>query len=612
MAYSIRNQFHSSLANTVLTDIQFGRDNYYYFLGKLNPWGSPDTPSSTAPTLDDATDRSIRNNIAFFKEITANDVSLMAANNAWTSGVVYTQWDHTVNMQGTNFFVTTANGAVYKCLFNNFAAPSTVMPTSNSYTAFTTADGYLWKYMYTIPQFKNTKFSTASLIPVQLALTDGFYNTGAVDSIIVTNEGSGYTDQLETYITISGAAGSGAVLIPKINQSTGSIVDVIVVNGGSDYNYAYPPILTVQTMAGTTPGTNLYSENNHIGTALLTPVISGGSIKSVSIEDPGQNYPFSTSTTITVTGDGTGLVVTPVIYNGNLIDTVIENSGTGYTFANFTVNGYGTGATLSAVFATSDFTSDQNIVEQSAIDGAIYASVVTNSGSGYTVTTNVTVVGDGIGATAVANVSLGSIVSVNMTNYGSGYSYANFVFSDINRTGSNNTDAVAYAILPPSGGHGANAVNELYGFTLAVVSPIKVNPLTTNFNQDYRQYGLVKKPRNVANNVPSTIGFDSNTYQVTFDNTNNLEIDQVLLFKDVYQFLVVYISGNTVYLQPLQGTGLDPVGNLINGTNTYVASNVVSRPVINKYSGDLIYVSDELPFVFTESQGLTVKTYITF
>ena len=367
-------------------------------------------------------------------------------------------------------------------------------------------------------------------------------------------------------------------------------------------------------MTGQTPGTNLYWENNTIGTALLEAVVSQGVIRSVAVIDPGQHYPHDMTTMIDVTGDGVGMVLTPIVYNGAIIDTVISDAGQGYTYANLMVSGNGTDASLSPLFASSDFVSDQNIVEQSAVDGAIYAIQVMNSGSGYTGTTVVTIDGDGTGAVATPTIVAGSITAVTITgnSWGSGYSRATVSFSDINRISTGNTDATAYAILPPLGGHGADAVKELYGKTLAIVNPIKVNPLTTNFNQDYRQYGLIKKPRNLFTNAVATLGFDSNTYAVTFDTVANLAVDQILILNGKYQYLVVYINGLEVYLQPLHTANVDPVGNLIYGANTYVASNVVARPTINKYSGELIYSADELPFIFSESQGLTIKTYIAF
>lgn len=51
----------------------------------------------------------------------------------------------------------------------------------------------------------------------------------------------------------------------------------------------------------------------------------------------------------------------------------------------------------------------------------VTAYVVTNGGSGYTVAPVVTVIGDGVGATATATVLLGVVTAVNVVNGGFGY-----------------------------------------------------------------------------------------------------------------------------------------------------------------------------------------------
>ena len=173
-------------------------------------------------------------------------------------------------------------------------------------------------------------------------------------------------------------------------------------------------------------------------------------------------------------------------------------------------------------------------------------------------------------------------------------------------------DATAYAILPPIGGHGAMAIRELYGRILAAVSSVRVSTIVPNSEQDWHQYGLIKKPRNLYSNTVATVGVDTATYEVVFDTVSNLALDQTLLLDGKYPYTVSFISGNNVFLQANHTAQIDPIGNLANGPNAYVSTSVVTRPTINKYSGDLLFVSNELPFLFSESQGLTIKTYITF
>ena len=47
---SIRNEFHSDLAALISNEIQYKHANYYYFLGKVDSWGSVDTPPTTVQT----------------------------------------------------------------------------------------------------------------------------------------------------------------------------------------------------------------------------------------------------------------------------------------------------------------------------------------------------------------------------------------------------------------------------------------------------------------------------------------------------------------------------------------------------------------------------------
>lgn len=690
MSYTLRNQFGTALATTFLNDIQYQRNNYYYFLGKLEPWALDDRPPATVQELSEAEDVAIRNNAAYFKKITPNDVSLVCSRYDWTSGTVYTQWDDTLDMSDSQFYVLTDENRVYKCLNNNAGGVSTVKPTGRNLQPFKTLDGYTWKYMYTIPSFKRTRFVSVTQMPVQRALSESFYSQGAIESVSVLNSGSGYTDTQQTIITVSGdTVGSGATatftvdisgaitsvtvtdggsgyiagvrisitslngqdavlsaviadgavsavtivnpgvgysatqdsvvfsvggaqLLPIVSRTTGSIVDVRIVDPG--YGYSAAPTLTLSTTVPAPDVTGAYTGN---ATALLEAVIDNGSIQRVLIRDPGVNYPSDISTSIIVGGDGYGLDLSPIIVDGEIIDVIVENGGYGYTFANLTVNGAGTDASLRAIIGNSDVSSDQSVVEQLSVDGAIYAVVVTESGTGYTSTTEVTIDGDGTGATAHAIISNGQVTKVIMDNWGSGYTYASVTFSDVNRNNQYGTytDASAYVTLPPMGGHGIDAVKELFGRTLVISSSIRSDPMITQYQQDYRQYGILSQPRNLISNKTSTLDFDFNVYQATCSNVIGIVIDEVLVNSTDQRYRVVFVSNNDVYLQPLQRSLIEPSGVLYAETDvnrTYSVELIVSKPIINKYSGNLLYVSNEQPFEFSETQSLLVKTYLRF
>jgi hypothetical protein len=80
-----------------------------------------------------------------------------------------------ITFQMRPFYVITDEFKVYKCISNNSGAISTIKPTSTSTTAGvseTTADGYQWKYMYTINTTSLERFYTSSWVPVKTLRED--------------------------------------------------------------------------------------------------------------------------------------------------------------------------------------------------------------------------------------------------------------------------------------------------------------------------------------------------------------------------------------------------------------------------------------------------------
>lgn len=685
MSNSIRHDFHSDIASTVANDIQYQHSKYYYYLGKVEPWGVTDQSVVDMQIDSNMENNTIRSNMIYIKRILPNDVSIVTRRYNWVANTIFSVWDDRKNMRDVVFFCVTTDNNVYKCLDNNGGAPSTVKPTGNSFYVTTTADGYVWKYMYNIPSFKSTRFSSVNFIPVQKSLTDSFYNKGSVDEVVVTSSGSGYINTQVTTIGVTGAtvgsgasgvlivgasgnitgvnitsggsgytaganisfvsvggvygAGAaiiaggvitgititntgvgysngdaitfsvgGAVIIPLVSRTTGSVVSVKIIKSGA--GYAVAPTLTINTTDGS--GTGKYGN----ATAIFTPVIYQGRIVQVNIVDPGTLYSTDNNTTILVQGDGVNAAFTPVIYNGEISGVVVENSGTGYTSMKLSVAGIGTGAVISPILSASNFVSDQSVVEQTTVVGAIYSIQVVNEGNNYAIsTTTVTIVGDGTGCTAVPVIVDGRVTNVQVTSAGSGYTYANIEFNDPTRnTYGNNVDASVYAIFPPNGGHGFDAVSELFGTTLAINSSLQQEAILSSISQDYRQFGILKNPTHVLSGKKYDTQSKIITHRITFSNTTNLVIDEILLFGTV-KFRVVYWVGNDVHLQQLGIKYVDPLGVLIaetENTRTYNAIAIHAYPEVNKYSGKLIYASNENPFSITEDQGIIIKTFLHF
>lgn len=686
---SIRNTLHSELAQTLINDVQYQKSNYYFTLGKVDSWGISDTPTSNISTKSDNVDMDIRNNIMFGKKITPNDVSLVINRYDWEYGVIFDKYDSSKDMSSLKFYCITPEYDVYKCLDNSGGLQSTVKPTNKSFSPFTTSDGYVWKYMYTVPNFKVKRFLSNEYIPVQRALSDSFYNRGSISSVNIVDSGIGYENSNQASIIVEDTSvGSGATIVPGsiTVDSSGAITGLTIGSGGVGYTHGAKIVITSSTGSGAiisiAPGDVLagviqsyniedggsgYTSSDVgtivVGGAVIVPVISrftgsivrvdildsgagystvpqlsvvtpstghgvyddnpdaliackliDGKISHVYILDPGAEYPAEIITTLTVSGDGDGALLTPIIHSGKIIDVLIESGGEGYTTSSITINGAGTGAQLLPVIGKSDFISNQSVVEQTAVKGSISAIEVSVLGENYTTLTTVSIVGDGVGCTATPIVVDGKVSKIRVDSYGYGYNYANVLISDPSRTSLSGIDALAYPIISPDGGHGSDAITELFGNKLALVSSFRQESKLLNFDQEYRQFSIIKNPVNILNGKYFTESSTLVGCTTLFNNVTNLAVHDILLFGS-YRFMVIDINGLEVTLQQLGNGYITPIGVLTseaNSTNVYTSKSIINYPTLDKYSGKLLYVANDTPFAFTPEQGIILKTILKF
>ena len=164
---------------------------YYVYLGRHTSFDDDNSP----PTANNSEESSFYDqyrNMIYGKHVTNNDVSHMIDRKNWTSGRVYTQYDHTNgSLRESDFYAivqeANSNYSVFKCLFNNNGAPSTDQPTKTETSAnddlyITTADKYQWKYMYELTQSEFNKFATSEKAPLKIDTNvTGNAVSGAID-----------------------------------------------------------------------------------------------------------------------------------------------------------------------------------------------------------------------------------------------------------------------------------------------------------------------------------------------------------------------------------------------------------------------------------------------
>ena len=350
--------------------------NQYIFIGKVSPWEEhqaggacvniDSAPPSPTDTVEN-TEYAHWDDMILAKRCISGDVSHVINRYNWTSGTVYDQFDsQDATLYSKPFFVVTEDFNVYKCLYNAHGAQSTVMPSSINTSAGvseTTADGYKWKYLYTITAADALKFITTSFVPVRRVRTNDFVILGADQSDGKTYIPDDGTNQWEIEsnaidgaidIVLRNASGNGAGYLfsdAEVDSSTlgGATPDVVL--NFTNYGGANPTqdIFTEGSMyvASSTTAQGLLSKiAAHNGTTFTLTTNTGNFGSQTG--DP--NYTFDTTAalqagdivklgpSVTITGDGTGALAYAVGSNtDNITDITVAEVGTGYHVASMTI-----------------------------------------------------------------------------------------------------------------------------------------------------------------------------------------------------------------------------------------------------------------------------------
>jgi len=316
----------------------FATNKMYLMIGKADAWSGASlgqytegSPSDTAiPTPIDTTVAPFihHNDMIAAKLISVSDVSHVVKRVDWTSGTVYSEYDHNQDDQiDQTFFVMTDQYNVYKCISNYGGAASTVKPTGQSTSISETSDNYRWKFMYEVQQADVLKYVTTDWIPIKyLALDDGNLQwdvqqaavDGSLEHIDVTAGGSGYvntntgtakagststtinladtasaTDDIYNSMTVYISSGTGSGQIKVITDYVGGATKAATVSAWTTTPdatsvYEVMPAVTITTTEGS-------------GAAARCSSVIGGIIKKVSMTAVGTLY---RSGTATITGGG--------------------------------------------------------------------------------------------------------------------------------------------------------------------------------------------------------------------------------------------------------------------------------------------------------------------
>jgi hypothetical protein len=232
--------------------------------GRTNNEGTDILP--VTPADNENTQNFTYDDMLACKKVASTNAGFVIPRRNWTTATVYDYYRHdygeyitgTTTVQTSNsgagtlydatFYVLTAARNVYKCLDNNNGVASTVEPTGTSTTILATADGYKWKYIYTLTAAQQAEFLSVDFMAVG---TNGTVNAAAVDGAInivkIKTAGSAGTDGTHTGVPIRGDGSSG---VCSVTIASGAVTAVTVTTPGTGYTYAYIKLADINAAGG--------------------------------------------------------------------------------------------------------------------------------------------------------------------------------------------------------------------------------------------------------------------------------------------------------------------------------------------------------------------------
>mgnify|MGYP003634192872 CR=1 FL=1 len=234
MAGILTDTLKRLLLDKLVADVQDAAQYYYIGIGNSIDWDSSDT--APTPLNTQREERNLRLQLQSIKS--GEDVSYVVPRNNWTAGAIYGGFDdNSVSHPTTPYFVITDDNAVYICIkqgrdATGSAVASTTKPTGASVKSFLVADGYIWKFLYTLTAGDANKFLSANYIPVKLiASTDSASPAADVEQKGIQD--AAVSGQIGSVQIISGGTGYASAPTVTISGDGDSCTATAIISGGA-------------------------------------------------------------------------------------------------------------------------------------------------------------------------------------------------------------------------------------------------------------------------------------------------------------------------------------------------------------------------------------------
>ena len=296
MTATVTDSFRKKVVNLLLDEVTNATDSdqYYIGIGRSDAYDSSDTVVNPVRTLRE--ERLARENLQSIKVV--NATSFVVARHNWSTSTIYPAYSDSETTNGSPaHYVLTDDNDVYIVIQQGknsagVAQPSTVKPSFADASVaktkpFKTADGYIWKYLYSVDATAAANFLSSGFIPTQFSpLSDSAADTsltdakrfqadvranavgGAITGAIKVSGGSGYTSA--PTVTVNGTGftagltatvSGGEVVKVELDSAeaggTGYDLAEIVFSGGGGTGASYRPIITSYKGLGFDPRDDL-------------------------------------------------------------------------------------------------------------------------------------------------------------------------------------------------------------------------------------------------------------------------------------------------------------------------------------------------------------------
>lgn len=245
---TVTNPLKKQVITSIQSDFADSAENYFAVIGRSEDWNDSDIAPTVVNTARE--ERNFRLGAQSAKNII--DLSFVVPRYNWSSGAIYSAYDDAqVGYPAQTYYVMNDNNQVYMCIqqsknASGQAQVSTVQPSGNTTgTPFDTADGYIWKFLYSISALDATKYISANYLPIKLqGATDSDSPAADVEQLAVQNAavvgqivgyavdsgGSGYTSTPTVTVTGNGTKAKAGATI-----SGGQVVKVELIDSSGNY-----------------------------------------------------------------------------------------------------------------------------------------------------------------------------------------------------------------------------------------------------------------------------------------------------------------------------------------------------------------------------------------